>query len=288
MTTFDADMHQALEVYTRIGHHRFREEALSNLSHLYALRGELVRSLDTQRELARSGVSRDDPQTTGWGILGEARLLGLMGHPEETLRRLDDAVPRARDDLSQLEGLATRALTLAQLGDHRRSRDDIAAVLKVMERASTTSYTSIWAYSNAAEAIFHLQPAGERIASSDIAMARRLLVAFKRFARIIPLARPRLALWSGAFASGTGRPRKATRAWKRALGEASRIGLPLDLALMHFWIGRCSAGEERVRHLTEAIRSFDRMQAAWHAAYARRLLERPAPHRPAADRVPNE
>jgi serine/threonine protein kinase/tetratricopeptide (TPR) repeat protein len=287
MTTFDADMHGALEIYTRIGHQRFREEALTNCGHLYALRGELSRSLEAFREIERSGLTRDDQQTTGWGMLGQARILGLMGQTDEALRRLDDAVPKARDDLSQLEGLATRALTHAQRGDHRRSRDDIAAVLKVMERASTTSYTSIWAYSNAAEAIFHLQPAGERIGASDTTMARRLLVAFKRFARIIPVARPRLALWSGVFASATGRPWKATRAWKRALGGASRIGLPLDLALLHLWIGRCSAGEERVRHLTEAITSFDRMQAAWHAACARRLLEPPAPHCP-GDRVPNE
>ena len=128
--TFDADIHQALEVYTRVGHHRFREEALTNCAHLYGLRGELARSLEAFREIERSGLARDDAQTVGWGSLGQARLMGSMGRTNEALRRFDEAVPRVRDDLSQLEGLAARALTLAQLGEHARARDDIASVLR--------------------------------------------------------------------------------------------------------------------------------------------------------------
>ena len=50
-------------------------------------------------------------------MLGQARLGGLMGQTNEALRRLDEAVPQSRDDLSQMEGLGARALTLAQLGE---------------------------------------------------------------------------------------------------------------------------------------------------------------------------
>ena len=44
---------------------------------------------------------------------------GLLGQTNEALRRLDEAVPKSRDDLSQMEGLGARALTLAQLGEDR-------------------------------------------------------------------------------------------------------------------------------------------------------------------------
>ena len=79
MRTFDADIHRALDIYTRLGHLRFREEALTNCAHLYCLRGELVRALETFREIERSGTARNDVQTTAWGSLGMARMLGLMG-----------------------------------------------------------------------------------------------------------------------------------------------------------------------------------------------------------------
>jgi tetratricopeptide (TPR) repeat protein len=277
METFDADIHVALEVYTRIGHHRFREEALTNCAHLYGLRGELSRSLETFREIERSGRARDDLQTTGWGLLGEARVAGLMGQTLEALRRFDEAVHKGRDDLSQLEGFAGRALTLAQAGEHVRAREDVARALSVMARSSTSSYTSVWGYSNALEALFLTYMTPGAAAPGDLVTARRLTAAFRRFARIIPLARPRLHLWVGVLEWHSGRRPKARRAWKQALDGARRIGLPIDLALAHFWIGCCTAGDQRAQHLTEAIQSCERLQAAWHAACARRLLDATAP-----------
>jgi tetratricopeptide (TPR) repeat protein len=275
MGTFDADMHQALELYTRIGHQRFREEALTNCGHLYGLRGELGRALEAFREIERSGSARRDEQTSSWGSLGQARLLALTGHAADALQRFDATLPHARDDLSQLEGLGARALTLAQLGEDRRAREDINRVLTLMERSSKTSYTSIWAYSNAAEALCHVRALAA--APEDAVLAKRLLAAFRRFARIIQLARPRLQLWTGVVEWQDGRPRRAARAWNQALAGAERIGLPFDLALMHFWIGRCVSGEERAYHLAAAIPALDAMQATWHAALARRLIEtRPA------------
>ena len=61
LAAFEREMNVALEVYTRAGHQRFREEALTNLGYLYSLRGEIVR-VDTkagQREI----VGRVPPST---------------------------------------------------------------------------------------------------------------------------------------------------------------------------------------------------------------------------------
>jgi hypothetical protein len=105
-------------------------------------------------------------------------------------------------------------------------------------------------------------------------MAGRVIAAFRRFARIIPLARPRLQLWSGVMDWQLTRRRRARRAWAQAVGEATRIGLPFDLALARFWIGRSTGGEEGASLLREALQALDRMPAAWHAAQARQWLER--------------
>jgi serine/threonine protein kinase/tetratricopeptide (TPR) repeat protein len=272
MATFEKDIHEALDIYTRVGHGRFREEALTNCAHLYSLRGDLSRSMETYSEIERSGTARDDLQTVSWGQLGQARLLGLMGQTNEALGRFDAAVPKARDDLSQLEGLGTRAFTLAQLGAAERARSDIEDVLKLMEQSSKTSYTSIWAYSNAIEALFHLQSRHDTIARDDLALGRRLINAFRRFTRVIRLARPRLQLWIGVLEWHLGHRSNAMRAWKRALDGAERIGLPFDVGLIHFWMGRCMTGNERTQHLTEAVESLERMQALWHVTYARGLM----------------
>jgi tetratricopeptide (TPR) repeat protein len=273
MATFDADILRALDVYTRVGHHRFREEALTNLGHLQCLRGELAESLQTWREIERSGRARADVQTTSWGMLGQARVMALMGGTDEALARFEAAVLNARDDLSQIEHLGARALTFAQKGIEGRAREDIASVLRLLEQSSKTSYTSIWAYSNAVEALFQIQPETSRLSSEDLALARRLIATFRKFVRIIRLARPRLQLWIGVLDWHTGRPSTARRAWKRALEGARRIGLPFDEALTHFWIGRCSADAEGASHLAEAVRAFQGMQAEWYTKYAKRLLE---------------
>ncbi|HVR29911.1 MAG TPA: serine/threonine-protein kinase [Thermoanaerobaculia bacterium] len=102
--------------------------------------------------------------------------------------------------------------------------------------------------------------------------AAELVAAFQRFARMIPLARPRVWLWRGTYAWRVGRRSAARRLWRRSIESARRIGLPIDEAKVHYWMGRSLAGEERARHLRIAIEHFERMRCAPEPEEARRLL----------------
>jgi eukaryotic-like serine/threonine-protein kinase len=280
MAKFERDMMVALETYTQIGHHRFREEALTNIGHLQLLRGQYRDSYETFRDIEESAQARDDPQTRAWGALGQARLAGLLGRTEEALARLDAALGLARDDLSQLDGRATRALFLAQAGDRDCVLTAVRHALDAIERMPTTSYTNLTAYSSTLEALFLVD--GAAVHEEVARMSRRLLAAFRRFARIIRLGRPRLQLWTAVADWHQGRHRRAQRGWIAALQAARRMDLPVDLALTHFWIGRCVPGTGRTEHLHEALRAFEEMEAQWYVRESRRMLAQ-APDRSRRD-----
>jgi hypothetical protein len=90
---------------------------------------------------------------------------------------------------------------------------------------------------------------------------------------MIPLARPRVSLWRGAYAWNVGSQGAARRWWRRSIEGARRIGLPIDEAKAHFWAGRAASGEERAQHLKIAAELYRRTGCAPEAEEARDLLD---------------
>jgi tetratricopeptide (TPR) repeat protein len=274
LASFEADMQSALEIYTAVGHVRFREEALTNLGYLYSFRGELEGSLDTFRAIEQSGRARDDVQTTSWGLVGQGRALAMLGQLEEALRLFDQAEPLVQDDLGRLDCPAMRSLVRARLGRAEEAEADARRALDIVKRSTATSYTTLWSYSGALEAVFLLWDASgaHSAAARHRQTAAELCAAFQRFGRMIPLARPRVELWRAAYAWRVGRRGEARRRWRRSIEGARRIGLPIDEAKAHYWTGRSIDGDERTLHLGRAIELFERTRCAPEAAEARQLL----------------
>jgi predicted ATPase/DNA-binding SARP family transcriptional activator len=84
-----------------------------------------------------------------------------------------------------------------------------------------------------------------------------------RYARTVPIARPRALICAGWAAWVDDRPRAARRAWVRAVHEAQRLAMPYELAWAHEQLGRHLApgrqshlGLDRAGHLEQASAGF--------------------------------
>jgi hypothetical protein len=125
------------------------------------------------------------------------------------------------------------------------SRPGHVATLGISAAAET--WISIWEHRGAST---HAAHAGER--------ALRACVTLEKYCRVNPPALARARLWRGSIEWLRGRPAAAHQAWRRALEEARRFGLPYERGRAHYEIARhLTAGDPARRsHLVAAEQEF--------------------------------
>ena len=79
----------------------------------------------------------------------------------------------------------------------------------------------------------------------------------RRYARIVPVARPRALTCLGLSRWLDGRHGAARRAWARAIRKAERLAMPYELARAHYELGRHLAVGDRAGHLERARSIFE-------------------------------
>jgi hypothetical protein len=102
-------------------------------------------------------------------------------------------------------------------------------------------------------------PAPAELRATAAAGVRRL----RRYARAVPMARPRALVCLGWSRWLDARPAAARRAWAKAVREAERLRMPYELARAHHELGRHLAagkrsplGLDRAGHLERALAGF--------------------------------
>jgi len=83
----------------------------------------------------------------------------------------------------------------------------------------------------------------------------------RRFARVLPFARPKYWLFRGRAEQLRGRTKKARRAFDKGLNLAVRSGFTWDEGLLHLELAGILHSDDPARalHLTEAARSFEKV-----------------------------
>jgi hypothetical protein len=87
----------------------------------------------------------------------------------------------------------------------------------------------------------------------------------RRYARSIPMARPRALACLGWSHWLHGRQGAAHRAWTRAIGEAERLAMPWELAHAHHQLGRHLAAGQRSRLGLDRTVHLDRARLTFEA-----------------------
>ncbi len=267
LQVLDADMHNALALYAQAGKGRHWEEALINLSYLYAFQGDLPRALQHLQMLEQSGRGRNDSQTASWGMVGQGRVLLQQGRLQEALARFMAAEASTSDSLTWSELYGNRALAHWRLGQRAPALADAVRALEVAEKTPSTSYTTLPGYAAAMETLVSLCLLRPDDASVR-GYAERMFKAFGKFAGLFPIAAAQHRLWAGAMATVRGRPGTAQRDWKRAVALAGKSAVRVDEASALHWLARGQTGAARTAALARAGMLFAAIGHGFEAALA--------------------
>ncbi len=178
----------------------------------------------------------------------------------------------------QIMAYGTLAIAYLRYGKHQDAYEAAEKGLQLIREASPLGFYELEGYASITEAYLllwkssleHLSLFGEpKIIAKSAQQACRGL---HKFARAIPIARPRAWLWQGVYNWLSGQHGRAYRAWKRSLAYAQRLEMPYEEGLAHYEIGRHSQGKDRVEHLNQAIEIFERLRVTYDLGQARRAV----------------
>jgi len=89
----ESSFQQGLKIFKSIGDERNWATLSSARNSALIIKGELAQALKSYRTLYNSGIRRDDPQSIGWGLLGQARALVRLNDFDKIQDLLDEAAP---------------------------------------------------------------------------------------------------------------------------------------------------------------------------------------------------
>lgn len=209
-------------------------------------------------------------QSLVWGLLDQAESLLPLGRTEPALALLEDVLRLLPSNVGRAEEIWT--LGLHAVGLWRRG--DLEGALRSAEKglgiARSTLPTSVYTldgYAGIAEVLLAgaaTPGQNKNLHRARWQRARDSCSELRRFARAIPVARPRLALCLGHLSRQRGRVSNAVRWYRRALTAARSYAMPYEgaLALLELAI-LLPPGPERDEQARSAEAALRALDAQW-------------------------
>jgi class 3 adenylate cyclase/tetratricopeptide (TPR) repeat protein len=275
----DQDLGRAIQVSTGIGDVRRLEESTVQLGIMCYQRGDFAASLEQGRRVRELADRHGHPQARVWGTQLMAVSLTRLGRLDEAAVMSDDVQPDRTATLGLTEQVwqfGSQALCRWRAGrveEARRAAESGAALIRV---ATPFANYDLEGYNGVLEALVEMAAAESRSVVRDhlLALAGSATSDVARFARIFPLARPRLLVWRGVVARMQGYQATAARAWRKAIEIAEGMQLPYDAALARLYAGATLPPDspKRSRLLAGARDTFVRLGATHDLARVERLI----------------
>ena len=283
----EAGFGEAHSIAATTGDHRFWELSGMQLGCVRFTLGGFATALARYDEAYESARRRGDVDAQALATIGRVAALVMLGRAEEALRALAALHAWLGSDLASLTDRGIRinahgmlALALERTGDGAAARAAAERAMALIEQAPALAHYALAGYGAVAEASLRAWEAAatpvERTAAAPL--ARRTCRALRRFARVLPFARPQAWLWLGVAAWQHGHHRHATRLWGKSLAAATRLRLRYEEAAAHYELGRhAAAGAARRTHLIRAVELFRSCGAEYNRARAQAALDGDAP-----------
>ena len=236
------DLETSIRLAERVDDRRRWIQGTCLLSTIAHFRGEFARRVLLGAEVFALGVKSGDAQGQAWGLLDQAESLLPMGRPDEALELLGRAASFLPEKIGLAEEiwcLGLTALAQLRLGRVAAASQSAGEALDVMRRMPPTAAYTMEGYSAVAEVYLSLWERNAR--SRHPELRRRVREAcgqLRRFARIMPVSRPRSRLIDGQANWLMGRRSRAMRAWFEGLSFAVHMEMPYEIGLSHLEIGR--------------------------------------------------
>lgn len=273
---FEGHWDQSVHHYTRAGELAdqldqawVKGNAWVGLLWLNFLRGEYERSLDCAAWIGESARRRGDigfiAAADYWQALICVRR-GSLQAVEPLLQASFSAPPSVMNPFDWMIVWTTLALTFLNQGDLGKALEQADKfVLLVEESPSVTNGMFLYGFFGVARVYL---AAWEAHYSSDACpdpgrMAQKLCRDLEKAARIFPIDRASALLTRGCCDWLNGSRKKARSAWLECVSVSEAAGLPYEMGLAHYELGRHLAegeflvdGSGRIEHLQHAARIF--------------------------------
>jgi class 3 adenylate cyclase/tetratricopeptide (TPR) repeat protein len=269
-----AALSEGLEIVGQLGDQRRWGELAALLAQVLYHQGEFGGLAALSAEIRARAGRADDAQRKAHALFTEVWHLLPQGHADAAVTRLHEAARLleghgSRADEIEANGLL--ALAYLRLQDNGRARAAADTAAELMARSQPVAVSIFEGYAGVAEVYLALWAAGDR---SSAGPAQRACAALGKYARALPIARPRAWLCEGLAAHQAGRRRHAAALWRKSLTLAERMALPYEQARTLWVIGRSlpTALQARRAHLARAAEIFETIGAAYELDQVRAAM----------------
>jgi class 3 adenylate cyclase/tetratricopeptide (TPR) repeat protein len=260
---------QALDLIRQLGDFNLEAEAWQVRAAINICDGDFHAASRAWPETYRLGDRNGNQQVRCWGLLDQAEVLLARGEVEAAGAALDSAllIPTAETDgTSAIEKLTVTAVTRLFQGRENEAVEAADLAVDMVARQPPTSFNWVDFCAQAVEVYLALLEEGGSYARAHrdelLTRARQGSRQVNKAARRFWGSRPRVWLLRGMSSWLEGDSVGANKAWERAESEATRLGLPYELARAQLEIARHGPpGPARRQRLAAAANVFEQRGA---------------------------
>ncbi len=256
---------EAISLYRRLRDWQHWGECMAMMAQATYCVGDARRGLELWTELYVTARNRGDKLQQAWAFNGQAD--GLLrsnqeDHTEKAILFLQTAIGLFRENIDKISVVGSfgmLAIAHVRRGDHQAALAAAEDGMRLIREMSTpTGYYSLAGYAGVANTYLVMAHSDDTHREIYVARAREACRGLNRFARTFPLGYPSACLCRGRLAWLEGKPKAATKAWKKCLAAATRLGMRYEQALAHFELGQHPSDNhpERLGHLARAQEIF--------------------------------
>jgi hypothetical protein len=204
--------------------------------------------------------------------------LGKTDEALKTLSRVDFGTLLDEHRFEKTWVYAVMALSRLHRGEPEEAEVAAESALQLFAQ-SDPRYASLMTLHSVAEVFLSLletssnQPAEEQ--KQRAKLAKQACQYLHKYAHVFPIGQPSSRLWQGLYDWLSGKQRKAWTSWRKSLASAERLGMPYELGLAHYEMGRHSSGEDRKKHLSQACKIFTRLETIYDLERTRTAMGSP-------------
>jgi tetratricopeptide (TPR) repeat protein len=279
----DSGFEEANTIAAAAGDRRFWELSTMQRGCVRFTLGQFGIALARYTEAYDSARRRGDVDAQALATVGRVTAMVMLGQADEALRMLAALHAWLGSELLSLTDRGIRinaqgmlALASLRIGDRAAALQAAERATALIEQSPPLAHYALAGYAAVAEVSLRLwETAGTAAERASLEpLARRVAMDLRKFARVMPFARPQACLWDGTQQWLRGQRSKASRRWHQSLRVAERLRMPYEQALAHDEIGRHATDEDvRHRHLAHACELFAACGAEHNLGQARAALE---------------
>jgi tetratricopeptide (TPR) repeat protein len=278
-----SSLDQAIALFRQLGDWNRLGIALTLRSHVDVFQARFAAFGERHRELEALAKRSGSFQHRIWALDGQAEAAIRTGN-EQVLR---DVIPMLESNLAQMRGqgfqaeeaivygLLTQSLLFLNRMAEARQAADFAAERNL--RSRPTFYSQLEGYAGPLHGYLESweKTVGQEGGREEADKRKRALHDLRGFARIFPVARPRMELLEAWSLWLSGDKKAAQRRWERAAALARSRGMPFEEARAHLQLGQHLEPDHagRLEHLYEARRLFVEMGAEFEAEKVQMVID---------------